>query len=226
MAGYMGDDRVGGHVWKFVSDGLYRPGDAAGNRRLLSSGTPLRRALPRRTAPASGACSTCRRRLDPNPGAADPKPFIPPRRAHAGRLLRQSQGAVADGRLPGRQRARGHALGPPGGPGGPSRRRQRVHRVHRRSRAGRGCGRTSTARCGASRRTAATCARRASAGSGSPWAGPPTPRSGGRVFAQPDNMIFDAAGDLWMATDISGAYVNQRRALPRLQEQRPVPPGR
>ena len=38
VAGYMGDDRLGGHVWKFVSDGLYRPGDAAGNRRLLSSG--------------------------------------------------------------------------------------------------------------------------------------------------------------------------------------------
>src|SRR6185503_8156021 len=38
LAGYMGDDRIGGHVWKFVSHDIYRPDDAASNRRLLSAG--------------------------------------------------------------------------------------------------------------------------------------------------------------------------------------------
>ena len=38
---YMGDDRPGGHVWKFVTRDRYRAGDAhrAANQRLLSAGT-------------------------------------------------------------------------------------------------------------------------------------------------------------------------------------------
>jgi secreted PhoX family phosphatase len=39
--------------------------------------------------------------------------------------------------------------------------------------------------------------------------GPNDPAQGGRVFSSPDNMIFDGRGDLWMSTDMSGAYVNQ-----------------
>ncbi|MBI1736260.1 MAG: DUF839 domain-containing protein [Candidatus Rokubacteria bacterium] len=41
VACYMGEDRAAGHVWKFVSRERYRAGDAhrTGNRRLLESGT-------------------------------------------------------------------------------------------------------------------------------------------------------------------------------------------
>jgi hypothetical protein len=39
--------------------------------------------------------------------------------------------------------------------------------------------------------------------------GPADPARAGRVVANPDNMIFDAARHLWLATDISGALVNQ-----------------
>ncbi|MEM6792837.1 MAG: alkaline phosphatase PhoX [Acidobacteriota bacterium] len=39
LAAYMGDDRRGGHVWKFVSDGRARDPADPGNGRLLESGT-------------------------------------------------------------------------------------------------------------------------------------------------------------------------------------------
>ena len=39
--------------------------------------------------------------------------------------------------------------------------------------------------------------------------GPADASRGGRVFVQPDNMAFDRRGDLWLATDIASAQVNE-----------------
>jgi hypothetical protein len=40
--------------------------------------------------------------------------------------------------------------------------------------------------------------------------GPPDPARTGHVFTQPDNLVFDRRGDLWVATDISAENLNAR----------------
>jgi hypothetical protein len=206
VAGYMGDDRLGGHVWKFVSDEAYRPGDGATNRRLLSSG---RLYAARFHADGTGEWRLLdlATALDPNPDAVDPKPVIP---AGAKRLgdCYDSQGAVL---LDAYQAANAVGATPSGRP-------EEVE-VHPRD------GSVFVAFTSWSGRPGLwpnvygevwrleeergdVRARRFR------WerfavGGPADPTRGGRVFVQPDNMVFDRRGDLWLATDIASAQVNE-----------------
>ncbi len=204
LAAYMGDDRIGGHVWKFVSHDLYRPGNDAANRRLLAHGRlyaarfftngtgewrPLELATP----------------LDPNPVV--PKPVI--RRharslgdcyASAGALLMDAYkaanaiGATPSGRPedlevhPGDGSVFVAFTAASGGTDGiwdnP------YGQVMRIEEAG---GDVRANRFRWSRFVAG---------------GPADPALGGRAFIHPDNLLFDARGDLWMTCDISGELVN------------------
>ena len=206
VAGYMGDDRLGGHVWKFVSDEAYRPGDAATNRRLLSSGR-LYAARFHADGRGDWRLLDVSTSLDPNPDAVDPKPVIPRGAKRLGDCY-ESQGAVL---LDAYQAANAIGATPSGRP--------EELEVHPRD------GSVFVAFTSWSGRPGlwsnvygevwrivedhgdvrATRFRweRFSVG------GPADPARAGRVFVQPDNMVFDRRGGLWLATDIASAQVNE-----------------
>ena len=206
VVGYMGDDRPGGHVWKFVSDEAYRPGDPAANRRLLSSG---RLYAARFNSRGTGEwrlldVSTA---LDPNPSPRDPKPAIPRGARRLGDVY-WSQGAVL---LDAYQAANAIGATPSGRP--------EELEVHPGDGSVFIAFTASSGRRGLWENAFGQVWRIREAG-GDPRAtrfrwerfavgGPADPSRAGRVFVQPDNLVFDRRGDLWLATDIASAQVNE-----------------
>jgi secreted PhoX family phosphatase len=207
VAAYMGDDRVGGHVWKFVSDGLYRPGDAAGNRALLSSGR-LYAARFRPGGRGEWRLLDVSSPLDPNPAPRDPKPAIPRGARRLGDVY-FSQGAVL---MDAYQAA--NALGAT-----PSGRPEEVE-VHPADGSVFIAFTSWLGRRGLWRNTFGEVWRiqedRGDAGATRfRWerfavGGPADPERAGRAFVQPDNMVFDRRGGLWLATDIPSEKVNEK----------------
>lgn len=206
VAGYMGDDRVRGHVWKFVSADVYRPGDAGSNRRLLSEGTLyVARFSPDGTGEWRPLALDSP--LDPNPSEADAKPFIPPNASRLGHCYETLGAAVMDAYQA------GNALG-----GTPSGRPEDLE-VHPADGSVFMAFTALAARDGLFSGTFGEIwrleeekgdvrARRFR------WTrfitgGPADPERAGRVIAHPDNLLFDEGGDLWIATDIAGAVINQ-----------------
>lgn len=205
VAGYMGDDRLGGHVWKFVSDGLFRPGDAAGNRKLLSSGK-LYAARFRDDGTGEWRLLDLSSPLDPNPGAADPKPFIPP----SARTLADCYASQGAALMDAYQAANAIGASPSGRPEDLEVHADGSVLIAFTSQSGRPGlweniygGVWRIAEDGGDVRATRFRWERLAVG------GPNDPAQGGRVFSSPDNMIFDGRGDLWMCTDMSGAYVNE-----------------
>lgn len=207
LVAYMGDDRLGGHVWKFVSYEAYDPGDRAHNRRLLSGG---RLYVARFHADGTGEwrlldLST---RLDPNPDTKDSKPFMPRWARHLSDCY-ASQGAVL---IDAYQAA--NAIG--GSPAG----RPEDLEVHPGDGSVFIAFTTASARPGPWGNAFGEIWRLQERGGDARarefnWArftigGPEQPGGPGRVFAQPDNMLFDARGDLWFTTDISSHIINAR----------------
>jgi secreted PhoX family phosphatase len=204
VAGYMGDDRLGGHVWKFVSDGLYRPGDAAGNRTLLSSGR-LYAARFHPDGTGEWRLLDLSSPLDPNPGDADPKPFIPPH----GRTLADCYASQGAALMDAYQAANALGASPSGRPEDLEVHADGSVLIAFTSQSGRPGpwenvygGVWRIVEEGGDVRSTRFRWERFSVG------GPNDPAQGGRVFSSPDNMIFDGRGDLWMCTDMSGAFLN------------------
>jgi secreted PhoX family phosphatase len=204
---YMGDDRLGGHVWKFVSDELYRPGDRESCRRLLSSGR-LYAARFRGDGKGEWRLLDVSTPLDPNRDVKDLKPFVP---RHARKLgdCYASQAAVL---LDAYQAANAIGASPSGRPED-----LELHPTD----------------------GSLFIAFTAAPGRSGPWqntygevwrleeeepaprsrrfrwsrfatGGPPDPGRAGRVFAQPDNLLFDPRGHLWFTTDIASDAINVR----------------
>jgi len=207
VVAYMGDDRVGGHVWKFVSDELYRPGDAANNRRILSSGRLYAARFSSRGR-GEWRLLDVSTPLDPNRSPRDLKPAIPRGARRLGDVY-YSQGAVL---MDAYKAANAIGASPSGRP-----EEVEVHPVDGSvfiaftSWVGRkGMWRNELGEVWRIRedRGDARATRfhweRFVAG------GPPDPAFAGQVFAQPDNMAFDRRGDLWLATDMPSERVNER----------------
>ncbi|HET7295058.1 MAG TPA: alkaline phosphatase PhoX [Vicinamibacteria bacterium] len=207
VAAYMGDDRTGGHVWKFVSDELYRPGDRESCRRLLRSGALYAARFE------DGGGGEWRRldlatELHPNPDPRDLKPALPPFARTLGDVYEGLGAALADAY----QAANCIGATPAGRPedlevhpgdgsvfiaftavsGRPGLFENVYGEIWRLEEEGRDA---------SAKRFRWT---RFAGG------GPADASRAGRVFAQPDNMLFDPEGNLWVCTDMSSSRLNQR----------------
>ena len=204
LAGYMGDDRIGGHVWKFVSAGLYQPGRPE-SRALFSEGTLYAARF------AEGGTGEWRpilmdTPLDPAPSPRDPKPPIPAGARRLGDVYETLGAALMDA-----YRA-ANAVG-----GTPSGRPEDVE-VHPADGSVFIAFTASSDRPGLWPNIYGEVWRLEEDG-GDPrarsfrWSrfsvgGPSDPARTGHVFSQPDNLVFDRRGDLWVATDLAGEHVN------------------
>jgi secreted PhoX family phosphatase len=204
VAAYMGDDRIGGHVWKFVSDGLYRPGDPD-NRRLLSFGK-LYVARFRHDGTGEWRLLDVASPLDPNPDPS-PKPFVPACARKLGDCY-ASQGALLMDAYKAANAIGGSPSGRPedlevhpadgsvfisftsisGLPGLWENAYGEVWRIQEEG----------DARSGKFK-WARFCA-----------GGPSGSHGAANAFAQPDNLVFDKRGELWMCSDMPSALMNQR----------------
>ena len=200
---YMGDDRTNGHVYKFISAGRFVPGSAA-NKQLLSSG---RLFSARFNADGTGqwielAASTP---LNPYPGAV--VPVVPAGATTLGGVYGTQGNLVIDA-----YRASNLAGSTPTG-------RPEDVEVHP---ADRSVYIAFTANATAQNSLFNNIYGelvRIVEGSGDglgttfTWqrwraGGPNDAARAGQVFAAPDNLSFDRAGNLWIVTDISSANLN------------------
>ena len=204
LAGYMGDDRIGGHVWKFVSAGLYQPGRPE-SRALFSEGT-LYAARFEEGGTGEWRPILMDTPLDPAPSPRDPKPPIPAGARRLGDVYETLGAALMDA-----YRA-ANAVG-----GTPSGRPEDVE-VHPADGSVFIAFTASSDRPGLWPNIYGEVWRLEEDG-GDPrarsfrWSrfsvgGPSDPARTGHVFSQPDNLVFDRRGDLWVATDLAGEHVN------------------
>jgi secreted PhoX family phosphatase len=200
---YMGDDRLGGHVWKFVSNFSYRPGDP-GNRHLLAAG---RLFAARFAADGRGEWIPLelRTELDPNPDPKDPKPFIP-RGAKRLRDCYASPGAML---LDAYQAANAIGATPSGRP--------EDLEVHPADGSVFISFTAAPGRSGPWQNPFGEVWRIVEKG-GDPLAnrfrwerfcvGARRGERAGAPFAQPDNIAIDSRGDLWLTTDLSSDVIH------------------
>jgi secreted PhoX family phosphatase len=206
VAGYMGDDRIGGHIWKFVSRGLYRPEDAAGNRTLLSSGT-LYAARFHKDGTGEWRPLDLRTPLEPNRHEGDALPFIPP----GGRRLGDCYATLGAALLDAYQAANAIGASPSGRPEDVE-----VHPADGSVYVAFTSLSTDPTLWGnkygeiwrIEEEKGDVLSRRFRWARFAPG-GPNDPAQAGHVFSQPDNLVFDARGDLWASCDLASAVINE-----------------
>ncbi len=206
LAGYMGDDRVGGHVWKFVSAGVYQPGRGE-NRALLTDGT-LYAARFKEDGTGEWRPLQMDTPLDPAPRPRDLKPAFPPGARRLGDVYETLGAALMDA-----YRAANCVGGTPSG-------RPEDVEVHPADGSVFIAFTASGERPGLWPNLHGEVWRLEEEGSdlgalSFRWSrfsvgGPPDPARTGHVFTQPDNLVIDRRGDLWVATDIAGEHVNAK----------------
>jgi hypothetical protein len=209
---YMGDDRTNGHVYRFVSERRYEP-DRAGNRGSLLARGRLYAAVFRANGTGEWRELAPDTSLQPSPGSS-PVPI--PRRAttlgqvyanlgailtdafHASNLI----GATPTGRpedIEVHPLDRSVYIAFTSEATAPGTLFENVYgEIWRIEEEGDATGSTFTW-------------QRWRAG------GPNDPRQAGHVFAAPDNMAFDAAGNMWLVTDISSVRINADRRYTTFQ---------
>lgn len=203
VVAYMGDDRTDGHVYKFISTGRYVPGSAANRGTLLSSGRLYAAVFH---ADGTGewrelAGSTA---LQPNAGAS--VPIIPAGATTLGQVYTDLGSIVTDAF----QASNLIGATPTGRPEGVE-----VHPLDHSVY----IAFTASARLGAPlfSNVHGELWRLVDEGDGTgtrfTWmrwkaGGPNDAAQAGRVFAAPDNLAFDRAGNMWVVTDISSTRLN------------------
>lgn len=208
VAAYMGDDRPGGHVYKFLSAAAYVPGDRAAGLRLLTEG---RLFAARFEADGTGRWVPLEPSTPLEPKGGTPLPPFPEHArtlgdvyASPGAILvdafraANAVGATPSGRpedLEVHDDGSVYVAFTAAGPIGSALFRNRFGEIWRIAEAG-----------------------DVPAATRFEWsrfsAGGHMPEEGG--YASPDNLVFDRAGNLWVVTDISTSAQN------RLDEARGV----
>ncbi|HWT23951.1 MAG TPA: alkaline phosphatase PhoX, partial [Solirubrobacteraceae bacterium] len=193
---YMGDDRTGGGVYKFVSTRAFVPGDGPNNLQILTEGALyVARWEPagRRVFDASGT------RVTPAAGVGTWRRVAEPELADTHRLIRAAVGAGEWDAHYATNRPEDLEVDEDGTVYIALTNNADVGDVH-----------------GAVRRLRESGNDPASVGPGAPFiwedyavGGPSTSGEPGREgFSSPDNLVFDRGGNLWVVTDISSSALN------------------
>jgi uncharacterized protein len=193
---YMGDDRTGGGVYKFVSTRPYLPGDRAHNLAILTEGTLyVARWEPegRRRFQATGAL------VSAEAGIGTWRPVAEAELVDTHRLIRGAVGAAEWDAHYATNRPEDLEVDGDGTVYIALANNAEVNDVH-----------------GAVRRLRESLNDATSVGPGKPFiwedfaAGGPTGSSeaGREGFSAPDNLVFDRAGNMWVVTDISSGTLN------------------
>ena len=203
VVAYMGDDRTDGHVYKFVSANRYVPGSTANRGALLSTGR-LFAAVFNADGTGEWRELTGATPLRPNPGSSIPT--IPAGATTLGQVYSDFGAIVTDA-----FRASNLIGATPSG-------RPEDVEVHPLDNSVY-IAFTANATLGANlfSNLYGEIWRLVDEGDGTglrfTWmrwkvGGPNDPLQAGRVFAAPDNLSFDKAGNMWLVTDISSVRLN------------------
>jgi secreted PhoX family phosphatase len=203
VVAYMGDDRTDGHVYKFVSRERYVPGAANNRGGLLASGR-LYAAVFHADGTGEWRELAGSTPLRPNPKA--PAPVVPRGAKTLGQVYADAGAIVTDAF---------HASNLIGATQTGRPEDVEVHPIDRSV----FIAFTASATLGASLfpnpygEIWRIVEEGDAGGTSFTWmrwlaGGPNDERRGGRVFAAPDNLSFDGAGNMWVVTDIASVRLN------------------
>ena len=200
---YMGDDRTNGHVYRFVSEGRYTPGSVAHRGALLARGR-LYAAVFHPDGTGEWRELTDAAPLRPNPGSSIPT--IPPLATTLGHVYSDLGAIVTDAF----QASNLIGATPTGRPEDVE-----VHPLDRSVYIAFTANATAPGHLFPNTYGEIWRLEEEGDGTGTRFSwmrwragGPNDPAQAGRVFAAPDNLSFDPAGNLWVVCDITTVHLN------------------